>query len=103
MTQAHKHGNTFPYYVVKLFFFNLFSKDHVSQERVLHIKNSSKRFTYNTYTYINVYSIFCTTADLMNALVDMISLIMISNSYVTLQLHYIRFPNCVTYKSYFRA
>ena len=46
MTQAHKHGNTFPYYVVKLFFFNLFSKDHVSQERVLHMKNSTKRFIY---------------------------------------------------------
>ena len=25
MTQAHKHGNTFPYYVVKLFFL-IFSK-----------------------------------------------------------------------------
>ena len=54
MTQAHKHGNTFPYYVVKLFFFNLFSKDHVSQERVLHMKNSTKRFIY-IYIYIYIY------------------------------------------------
>ena len=54
MTQAHKHGNTFPYYVVKLFLSYLFSKDHVSQERVLHMKNSTKRFIY-IYIHISMY------------------------------------------------
>ena len=47
MTQAHKHGNTFPYYVVKLFFL-IFSKGSCQP---------GESFAYEIYIYLYIFNL----------------------------------------------